>query len=283
MTGMVKKYHIALFLNSGTSEHPVWIRVKKSTALELSMNPETQDYDYITDQNPTTEVLRYKPSLNQPITMYKGEPDYDFAFGKFYNLQVGEKAKCDVLVIFMQEDMERTVGGEPLTVYKAWRNNTTLTVASFNAVDSIITLDVNFGGTIDHGYAYPSGAEKTPAFVKESESEAVWEDPFTPSEDPEPTPTPTEPATPVFSDEWNETETVAQDGELILDGGATVSDGGTVTYAWTVDGVAEATTSDTFTVDTSTEGTFVIAVTATNTKDGQTKTATQSCTVTVSA
>ena len=81
MEGMVKKYHIALFLNAGTSENPAWVRVKKSTSLELSMNPETQDYDYIVDQNPTTEVLRYKPSLNQPITMYKGEADYDFAFG----------------------------------------------------------------------------------------------------------------------------------------------------------------------------------------------------------
>ena len=170
MEGMVKKYHIALFLNSGTSENPVWVRVKKSTSLELSMNPETQDYDYIVDQNPTTEVLRYKPSLNQPITMYKGEADYDFAFGKFYNLQTGEKAKCEVLVVYMQEDMTRVVDGITKTVYKSWRNTATLTVASFNAVDSIITLDVAFGGTIDHGYTYPNEGTKVPVFVKESDA-----------------------------------------------------------------------------------------------------------------
>jgi hypothetical protein len=281
MEGMVKKYHIALFLNSGTSENPVWVRVKKSTSLELSMNPETQDYDYIVDQNPTTEVLRYKPSLNQPITMYKGEADYDFAFGKFYNLQTGEKAKCEVLVVYMQEDMTRVVDGITKTVYKSWRNIATLTVASFNAVDSIITLDVTFGGTIDHGYTYPNEGTKVPVFVKESDAEALWVDPFESDSQPEP-PAP-EAETPVFSVTWNETESVAENAELILDGTATVTDGGTVSYAWTVDGAEQAETTATFTVDTDTVGTYVIVCTATNTIDGDTATASQTCTVTVTA
>ena len=213
--------------------------------------------------------------------MYKGEADYDFAFGKFYNLQTGEKAKCEVLVVYMQEDMTRVVDGITKTVYKSWRNTATLTVASFNAVDSIITLDVAFGGTIDHGYTYPNEGTKVPVFVKESDAEALWVDPFESDSQPEP-PEP-EAETPVFSVTWNETESVAENAELILDGTATVTDGGTVSYAWTVDGVEQAGTTATFTVDTDTAGTYVIICTATNTIDGDTATASQTCTVTVTA
>ncbi len=280
MTGMVKKYHIALFLNKGTTAQPEWVRIKKSTALELSLNPETQDYDYIVDQNPTTEILRYKPSLNQVLTMYKGEEDYAFAWDKFYSLKTGSDAKCEVLIVFMQESETREVGGADATVYKAWKNEATLSVSSLNAVDSTITMDINFGGKIEHGYAYPSGESKAPVFVREESAEESWVDPFTPAS-PDPAPTPVSPATPAFSTQWDATETVAVNGELVLDGSATVSDGGPVSYSWTVDGVAEAATSASFTVDTDTAGEYVIAVTATNTKDGQTATATQTCTVTV--
>ena len=177
--------------------------------------------------------------------------------------------------------MTRVVDGITKTVYKSWRNTATLTVASFNAVDSIITLDVAFGGTIDHGYTYPNEGTKVPVFVKESDAEALWVDPFESDSQPEP-PAP-EAETPVFSVTWNETESVAENAELILDGTATVTDGGTVSYAWTVDGVEQAETTATFTVDTDTAGTYVIICTATNTIDGDTATASQTCTVTVTA
>lgn len=88
--------------------------------------------------------------------------------------------------------------------------------------------------------------------------------------------------TPVFSDTWEPTRSVTTEGMLSLDGTATVSDGGTVTYKWTVDGAEQAETGASFTVDTSTAGTYVIAVTATNTLGENTAAATQSTTVTVS-
>ena len=51
---MVKKHQIALMLNKGTSTSPVWTRIKKSTELTISMNPETEENDYIADESPTT-------------------------------------------------------------------------------------------------------------------------------------------------------------------------------------------------------------------------------------
>lgn len=176
---MVKKYMIGLFVNNGIPAEPDWVRIRKSTGLELSLNPETQDYDYITDENPTTEVIKYKPSLNQPLVMYKGEPDYDFAFPRFYNLAVGDKAKCEVLIVFMQESVEKTTGEETsVTGYKAWKNEAALTFSSLNAVDSTLTMDINFGGHVERGYAYPDSETKKPVFVKESTDEEGWVDPF---------------------------------------------------------------------------------------------------------
>ncbi len=179
---MVKKYMIGIFLNGGTPEEPDWIRIRKSTALELNLNPETQDYDYIDNENPTTEVIKYKPSLNQALTMYKGEPDYEFAFPRFYGLAVGDKAKCEVLIVFMQESREKTIGEDPdassVTGYLAWKNEAALTFSTLNGVDSTLGMDINFGGHMEKGFAYPDAETKKPVFVKESSDEAGWVDPF---------------------------------------------------------------------------------------------------------
>ena len=67
-----------------------------------------------------------------------------------------------------------------------------------------------------------------------------------------------------------------------LDGTATVDDGGTVTYRWTVDGEPVGT-SATYTPDTTTAGTHVVQVTATNTLGEDTASISQSVNVTVTA
>ena len=192
MTGMVKKYHIGLFVDNRASgaADPAWVRIKKSTSLELSMNPETQEYDYIVDQNPTTELLRYKISLNQPLTMYKGEADYQMLFDRFFSMKTGDEAKTNVLVVFMQEDEEKTrtippeqEGGDPTTetytAYKAWQNEAVLSFSSLNGVDSSLTVDINFGGKTLKGYAYPDTENSNaPIFVEDATVDDSWQDPF---------------------------------------------------------------------------------------------------------
>lgn len=145
---MVKKHLIALFLNTAQAgaSVPVWKRIKKSTELTISMNGETVDYDYIADESPTTELAKYKPSINQPLTMYKGEPDFDFVFSRFYGLSVGSNAHCDVMVVYMFEG-NKEIG------YKAWKSDSILNITEMNAVDSTITFDIMFGGTVARGKA----------------------------------------------------------------------------------------------------------------------------------
>lgn len=146
-SGIVKKYKIAPFLNKGTDLLPDWVRIKKSTAFDLAMNPVTQEYDYIADESPTTELMQYKPSLSQALTMYKGEADYDLIFSKFFNLSTGDDAKSKILLVFFQESSGTGVN----ETFKAWQSDCVLSVTNLNGVESTITFDVAFGGTVKKG------------------------------------------------------------------------------------------------------------------------------------
>ena len=140
---MIKKYHVALFLNGGTPTEPEWKQIKKSTDNTITMNAETQTFDYITDESPTTEINRYAPSLSQPITMYKGEPDYEFVFDKFFNQAVGAAAHSDILIVFY--------GADDSSAYKAWKASCILQIDNMNPVESTITATITFNGTTDKG------------------------------------------------------------------------------------------------------------------------------------
>lgn len=165
---MVKKHQIAPFLNKAVGSDglvdkstPDWMRICKSTAFDLNMNPETEDRDYICDENPTTELKDYKPSFNTPLVMHKNEPDYKFIFGKFFNLDTGDKAKSELLLVFFQEPVD---SADTPTHFKAWRVDCTIILNDLNSVDSTLSFDTNFAGTIKKGYVTIS--DGVPAFTE---------------------------------------------------------------------------------------------------------------------
>ncbi len=165
---MVKKHQIAPFLNKAVGSDglvdkstPDWMRICKSTAFDLNMNPETEDRDYICDENPTTELKDYKPSFNTPLVMHKNEPDYEFIFGKFYNQDTGDKAKSELLLVFFQEPVD---SADTPTHFKAWRVDCTIILNDLNSVDSTLSFDTNFAGTIKKGYVTIS--EGAPTFTE---------------------------------------------------------------------------------------------------------------------
>ena len=92
----------------------------------------------------------------------------------------------------------------------------------------------------------------------------------------------TAPETPVFENTLADVPYKQNAEATALDGTATVTDGGTVTYSWKKDGVQVATTA-TVTPSTENIGEFFYSVTATNTKNGETAVATQRVKVTVTA
>ena len=158
----VKRHLIAIFLNKGDSSNPEWIRIRKSTALELSLNPTTEENHYIADEFPTKELTGYNPSINQSLKMFKGEEDYALVFERFFNLDVGEDAKAELLLVFYQEKSVPSSGDK--TYYKAWKTEATMAMQNMNTVEATITFDVLFGGTIEKGYI--EEVAKKPVFTE---------------------------------------------------------------------------------------------------------------------
>lgn len=160
---MIKKFHIALFLNTGTSVSPVWKQIKKSTDNTITMNPETKVFDYIVDESPTTEIDRYAPSLSQPITMYKGEDDFEYIFDKFFDQSTGDDAHSEILVVFYNADVT--------TSYKAWKCDCVLSMDNMNPVESTITVSITFNGTTDKGTAAVTAG--VPVFTSTAQTEFI--------------------------------------------------------------------------------------------------------------
>lgn len=162
----VKKYHVALLLNSGTSENPSWVQIEKSTDNTITMNAETEDRDFIVDVNPTTVLTKYKPSLSEPITLYKGNPDYEYFWKKFYKMDVGNSAVTEILVVFMNETGEKNTDA-----YEAWKCECACVCDNLNPVDSTLTFTINFNGTVSIGYVTVGSEDGIPTF-SETEPEA---------------------------------------------------------------------------------------------------------------
>lgn len=158
---LVKKHKIAIFIKPLEAEN--YTRIKKSTTLTLSMNPVETDYDYIADENPTTEIEQYKPSLDQDLTMYKGSDDYEMMWPYFYEQKTGTDAHASCIIAFMQEPVKE---GETITGYKAWKTDSVISVQDMNAVEKKLNVKILFAGDTTKGIATMS-SEGVPAFVSE--------------------------------------------------------------------------------------------------------------------
>lgn len=148
---MIKKYHQQHYFKRKADDE--WIRVEKSTANTITMNPQTQEFDYITDENPTTEIDKYQPSMSHPITMYKGHKDFETVFDLMYNMATGADAHLDFLTIFFARDEMR----EGVKVFRAWKNDAVFSVGDVTPTDSVINVDVNFAGTVEKGVVKMTG------------------------------------------------------------------------------------------------------------------------------
>lgn len=140
----IKKYHVALFVKKASG---TYTQISKSTDNTITMNAETVDRDFIVDKSPTTLVDRYKPSLSEPITLFKGDDDYEFFWDLFYNQKAGSDALGKVLVVFMNEDETGDSGDE----FKAWETDCAFICDNLNPVESTLTFNINMNGTTTMG------------------------------------------------------------------------------------------------------------------------------------
>lgn len=147
---MVKKNQIGLFLNTGTGAQPEWVRIKKSTELTVTMNPETEEFNYIADENPTTELKKYAPTIDQDLTMYKGEADYTMMWPYFFETKTGSDAHIGCMIVFMHE-------GDTKNGFSAWKTDAILSMQDLNAVEGKLNFQIIFGGDIEKGLAVKTG------------------------------------------------------------------------------------------------------------------------------
>lgn len=140
---MIKKNQVGLYLKSDTG----FIRMKKSTVLTMGMNPETETYDYIADENPTEELKKYKKVIEQDLAVIKGEPDFDLVWQYYFDMKTGEDAKTEVMIVYFE------LPGTAPNSFKAEKAECTIVVNDYDAVASKLNFSIMFGGTVQQGTA----------------------------------------------------------------------------------------------------------------------------------
>lgn len=147
-TTLVKKHLIRPFLNKGSSATPSWVQIKKATENTINMNPNTEDRDYISDEQPTTELISYKMNVSYGVTTYKGEPDFEMFYDLYKNRYVGSDAQKELLLAYLFDKVQ--VGNDVMYYAQKW--DATVVVNDFNTTGTVIDVTVNANGTPTEGY-----------------------------------------------------------------------------------------------------------------------------------
>ena len=160
MASLIKKHKTIPFINKGTSENPDWVQIKKATEFTHSLNPETEERDYISDEQGTTELMQYKPSMSLSVTTIEGEADFNLFYDLYKQKAIGEDAKREYLIVYVFD----SVVVADVTYYYAYKTEATIAVDEFNSVDSTITVSIYENGTPTQGYVQL--AEGVPVFTE---------------------------------------------------------------------------------------------------------------------
>lgn len=157
---MRKKHLNYLFLNTGTKETPAWVRVSKSTDFAIAYNGETEVFDYIANENPTTELQRYSPSIPQTQKAIIGDGIYDFIADMARKQKTGLDAVVQAMIVRQQKDSS----GKNL----AETFNALLTIDTDDFVAGTITYTIAQRGDVTLGTA--TVAEGKPTFTADAQA-----------------------------------------------------------------------------------------------------------------
>lgn len=151
--GKIKRSQVALFLNTGTTQAPVWSLVGEGvTELTINYNPQTSDETYIHQDSGTTDVESYKPTIPAPMTANKGDAVFDFVDGLRRSRAVLADARSEVCLVYLYED---AVEG----AYPAERNACSVQVDDFGGAggeSAKLNFTINLVGDAVHGTFLPT-------------------------------------------------------------------------------------------------------------------------------
>ena len=151
-----RKNQTQIFLDTtGGSASPTWARLGLSTVLSIDINPSTEDYDFIKDENPTTVVDKNQPTLSQELMCQEGDSCFDYIWEMFYGLKSGSEVETSAIFAFPK------ASGSTTGSYEAWKSDVTIILGSFDAVARKITFDIRTAGDVTLGKVTVTGGVPT--------------------------------------------------------------------------------------------------------------------------
>jgi hypothetical protein len=154
----IKRSLFATFINTTPGETETWARMGKGiTSQKISYNPAVTTEQYIDEDNATSSVDSYSPSLDGTQTCYKGEPVFEYIDGLRQARAVGPALETQVLFVYLYTDGD---------AYKAEKNNCVIQLGEYGGDGGgnvQVTYTVGLNGNPVVGTA--TVADGTPKFT----------------------------------------------------------------------------------------------------------------------
>ena len=136
----IKRSQVAAFLNTGTTETPIWSKMGKGiTEQTIAYNPQATTENYIHEDSATTSIDSYQVNISTPQTAYTGEPVFDYVDKIRQTRGVGAAAETEILLVYLYT----------ASPYKAELNKASLQVDDFGGEGGgnvVLNYTINLNG-----------------------------------------------------------------------------------------------------------------------------------------
>ena len=121
----IKRSLFATFINTAPGDgQATWARMGKGiTSQNISYNPNVTTEQYIDEDNATSSVDSYAPSLDGTQTCYKGEPVFEYIDGLRQARAVGAALETEILFVYLYSGTEGA--------YKAEKNKCVIQLGEY--------------------------------------------------------------------------------------------------------------------------------------------------------
>lgn len=148
----VKRSDFAAFLNTVPSAAtPTWKRMGKGiTSQKISYNAQSSSETYIDEDSATTSIDSYAPTMDAPMTAYKGDPVFDYVDELRQKRAVGADCETEVLLVYIYD----STGTGSSVKYAAEKQKVAISIDEFGGDgggNNSLSFTVNFIGQSERG------------------------------------------------------------------------------------------------------------------------------------
>ncbi|MGN0533290.1 MAG: phage tail tube protein [Eubacterium sp.] len=147
----VKRSDFATFLNTAPCSTENWARMGKGiTSQKISYNAQSTSETYINEDSASTSIDSYAPTMDAPMTAYKGDAVFDYVDKLRQNRAVGADCETDVLMVYIYDS---TGEGSSVT-YSAEKQRVAISIEEFGGDgggSNSLSFTLNFIGNAERG------------------------------------------------------------------------------------------------------------------------------------